>query len=214
MSDDTINGTLHAILRPSPTSSPWIRRYPQPGFSRAKRSTSSRTSTAVAGRPGRRCGYVQRRATSSRCQRSSVAGDTTNDARAARGSTRLNAASSARSLGQSCGRATWLQQLQLMTQHEDLDLLHPLRAHPQHEQLEQPPRQPVQKRQHHAPRTTHLDNRAYRLSYPPPTPTTVDLDGGDRVSGTHTMPAGSRPPSRSPNKNLRPARGSGRAGQS
>jgi hypothetical protein len=33
-------------------NSPWMRRYPQPGFSRANRTTSSRTSRGVDGRPG------------------------------------------------------------------------------------------------------------------------------------------------------------------
>src|SRR5262249_60120642 len=81
--------------------------YPQHGFSRASRTTSSRTSAAVGGRPGRRCRYVQRRATSSRCQRNSVVGATKNDRRqTCRGSTRLNAASSARSACVSCGRPT------------------------------------------------------------------------------------------------------------
>src|SRR6266511_3748959 len=47
--------------------------------------------------PARRHGYVQRRATSSRCQRRSVAGVTKNAAHARRGRTRLNAASTARS---------------------------------------------------------------------------------------------------------------------
>ena len=98
---------LAASLTPRPTSSPWIRRYPQPGFSRASRTTSSRTSAGMTGRPGRRCGYVQRRATSSRCQRRSVAGVTHADVRhTCRGRTRLNAASSARSASVSCGRAT------------------------------------------------------------------------------------------------------------
>ena len=101
----------HTVLAaseiPSPSSSPWIRRYPQPGFSLASRTTSSRTLCGVPGRPGRRCGYVQRRDTSSRCQRSSVAGVTKNDGHARRGSVRLNAASSARSSGRSCGRVTW-----------------------------------------------------------------------------------------------------------
>ena len=98
---------LAASETPNPTSSPWMRRYPQPAFSRASRTTSSRTSTGVPGRPGRRPVYVQRRATSSRCQRSSVAGVTKNDAHARRGNARLNAASSARSAGRSCERATW-----------------------------------------------------------------------------------------------------------
>jgi hypothetical protein len=60
-------------------------------------NTSSRISHGVAGRAGRRDGYVQRLPTSSRCQRRSVAGVTRNAAHARRGRTRLNAASSARS---------------------------------------------------------------------------------------------------------------------
>jgi hypothetical protein len=78
------------------------------------------------------------------------------------------------------------QHPQLVAQHTDLDLLCLLGAHPQHKQLQQPAQHPVQKRQHHAPRTTHLDDRADRLSYPPPTATNLDLTSGDRVSGTHT----------------------------
>jgi hypothetical protein len=74
---------------------------------RASRTTSSRTSAAVGGRLEERCGYVQRRATSSRCQRKTVAGVTKSDRRhARRGSTRLNAATSTRSACVSCGRAT------------------------------------------------------------------------------------------------------------
>jgi hypothetical protein len=50
---------------------------------------------------------VQLRATNSRCQRNTVAGVTTKDLfHARRGSTRLNAAKSARSPCVSCGRAT------------------------------------------------------------------------------------------------------------
>ena len=47
-------------------------------FSRASRTISSRTSSAIGGRPVRRCGYVQRRAIRRRCQRSSVSGRTGN----------------------------------------------------------------------------------------------------------------------------------------
>jgi hypothetical protein len=98
---------LAATSTPRPTSSPWIRRYPHAGFSPASRTTSSRISAAVAGRPGQRCGYVQRRATRSRCQRSSVAGVTNADLRhARRGSTRLSAANNARSACVKSGRAT------------------------------------------------------------------------------------------------------------
>src|SRR5262249_9002107 len=59
-------------------------------------------------RPARAAiGYVQQRATISRCQRRSVPGVTNNDLfHACLGSTRLNAASSARSAGVSAGRAT------------------------------------------------------------------------------------------------------------
>jgi hypothetical protein len=61
----------------------------------------------VGGRRGRRRGYVQRRAISSRCQRRSVPGVTNSDRfLACRGSTRLNAANNARSAGVSAGRAT------------------------------------------------------------------------------------------------------------
>ena len=70
-------------VKPSPLSSPAIRRYPQRGypqrgFSRARRSTSSQISRPIGGRP-RRPAYVQRLVTSSRCQRRSVAGVTTNE---------------------------------------------------------------------------------------------------------------------------------------
>src|ERR671934_1714062 len=51
-----VQTVLAASLMPSPTSSPWIRRYPQPGFSRASRTTSSRTPAGVRGRPRRRDG--------------------------------------------------------------------------------------------------------------------------------------------------------------
>ena len=45
--------TVDAAIRwPSPTSSPWMRRYPHLGFSRANRSTSARTGCATGGRPG------------------------------------------------------------------------------------------------------------------------------------------------------------------
>ena len=45
-----------AIELPSPTSSPWMRRSPHLGFSRADRSTSARTGCATGGRPGCRRG--------------------------------------------------------------------------------------------------------------------------------------------------------------
>ena len=49
--------TVDAARRwPSPASSPWMRRYPQVGFSAARRSASRRSSAGVDGRPGGRCG--------------------------------------------------------------------------------------------------------------------------------------------------------------
>src|SRR5436190_16303088 len=51
-----VQTVLAASWTPSPTSSPWIRRYPQPRFSRAIRTTSSRTAARVGGSPGRRHG--------------------------------------------------------------------------------------------------------------------------------------------------------------
>jgi hypothetical protein len=70
------------------------------------RSTSSEMPRSVLGRPTLRREYVQRRATSWRCQRGSVTGDTKNDDRARLGSERLNAASSSRSAVRSRGRPT------------------------------------------------------------------------------------------------------------
>jgi hypothetical protein len=49
----TVDG---ASLWPGPASSPWMRRYPQPGLSRAISRTSARTARAVRGRPGARRG--------------------------------------------------------------------------------------------------------------------------------------------------------------
>jgi hypothetical protein len=64
-------------LVPSLASSPWIRRYPQVGFSEASRSTKWRSSGAVQQPPVQRHRYwVQRRVTRSRCHRNTVAGVT------------------------------------------------------------------------------------------------------------------------------------------
>ncbi len=63
-------------LMPSFPSSPAIRRCPQPGFSRARRTTSPCRLRSSGGRPRPLRADVQRRATRLRCQRSSVAGVT------------------------------------------------------------------------------------------------------------------------------------------
>jgi hypothetical protein len=42
-----------ATLTPNTSSSPWMRRYPQELFSRARRNTNMRTDRTVRGRPAR-----------------------------------------------------------------------------------------------------------------------------------------------------------------
>ena len=65
-----------------------MRRCPQVGFSAARRSTRSGTCRARGSRPERAYGYVQWRATNSRCHRSSVAGVTKKIGQRTRGSSR------------------------------------------------------------------------------------------------------------------------------
>lgn len=77
---------------PRPRSSPWIRWYPHLGFSLAKRRTRLRVSGSMAGRPGRRRGFVHFRVTSRRCHRRRVSGQTRNERQAFRGRTLLAAA--------------------------------------------------------------------------------------------------------------------------
>jgi hypothetical protein len=69
-----VNG---AIVTPSFASSPWIRRCPHSGFSRARRSTSRLIPARVGGRPGVRRLLVSYFFTASlRCQARIVAGQT------------------------------------------------------------------------------------------------------------------------------------------
>jgi hypothetical protein len=70
------------------------------------RITNSRACAVSGGRPGARRAYVQRRRTSSRCQRNTVAGCTRNDRRRSRGSIAANDASRVRSAGRTRARAT------------------------------------------------------------------------------------------------------------
>src|SRR6266540_4351804 len=91
---------------PSLASSPQIRRWPQRGFSRASRNTSSRISADSGGRPRRPAGCRHFRRTSARCQRRSVRGVTRSKPRDERGRWHAAAASSARSTMPSFGRAT------------------------------------------------------------------------------------------------------------
>src|SRR5450756_2238015 len=97
-----------------------MRRYPQPGLSRAISSTSARTAAALPGRPGERRGWVQCRRARSACQRSRVRGELIR--RSWRswlpGSCRASAASTARSAHDSLGfltcrwrTATWCRRI-------------------------------------------------------------------------------------------------------
>ena len=161
--------------------------YPQPGFSRANRTTNSPTSKAVCGRPGRRCGYVQRRATNSRCQRRSVAGETTNDDddddHARRGSTRLNAANGARSAGRSCGRATWRSSSRndTPTPRDPHTRAGPARSR----QSQFPALTVVPDHQHRRDRVRHEANPTEQLvreaGYSPSSTTTVELPSAGRT---------------------------------
>ena len=90
---------------PSPASSPWMRRYPQVGFSAARRSTSRRSSAEVDGRPGGRCGWVQCPTMRRQCQRNSLSGVTSHPVRLGRGSAAAIAASKLRSVSVSSGRS-------------------------------------------------------------------------------------------------------------
>jgi hypothetical protein len=97
-----------ATFTPSPASSPWILRYPQPGFSRASRRTRAWMFRRVIGRPvlPRMDLVAQRRRTMSRCQRTIVSGATSSlsPCRRAFGITPGRVASSAQSAQFSFGR--------------------------------------------------------------------------------------------------------------
>jgi hypothetical protein len=99
---------FHTVLAatgdPGWPARPGFSDGPSSGFSRARRSTRVRITGSIGGRPGRACGYVQCRSSSRRRQRNSVVGVTKKIDQRPRGSSRGNAASTARSAGCSCGR--------------------------------------------------------------------------------------------------------------
>ena len=84
-----------------------MRRYPQVGFSAARRSASRRISAEVDGRPGGRCGWAQCPTMRRRCQRNSVSGVTGHPVRLGRASAAAIAPSKLRSASVSSGRSTW-----------------------------------------------------------------------------------------------------------
>jgi hypothetical protein len=84
----------------------------------------SRTSGSIGGRPGWPVlRWVHFFLTSSRCQRSSVSGRTTNEDQLLLVSARLAAAKRTRSRRSSRGAYLTLQELHLVAEHQELDVL-------------------------------------------------------------------------------------------
>jgi len=100
----TLRTVVAETATPRPFSSPTILRYPQRGFSLANRRIKAPTDESSGDRPGPVLAYVQRRATSRRCQPNNVSGLTKKQAHAARGNERLNTARKARSARDNLGR--------------------------------------------------------------------------------------------------------------
>lgn len=92
--------------RPTPASSPAMRRYPQLGFSRAIRTISSRIDDRVGGRPGPCRLVAHRRFTRTACQRRTVPGVTNKCRRQAGRSIRTRALITARSAHDGRARTT------------------------------------------------------------------------------------------------------------
>ncbi len=141
------------IWCPSQESSPCPLRYPQAGFSRASRSTRSRISWLVPGRPDR-LGYVRLRVIRRRCQASSVPGVTSRLARNTVSSSRASAART-RPVGPvrlGPGDLT-PEHRDLMTEHHDLRVLGRLASAEQHQPAEYPDRDQVEQTKSHEPRS-------------------------------------------------------------
>ena len=98
-----------------------MRRWPQRGFSRASRSTTARTSAGTGGRPRGPDDWRHWRRTSARCQRNSVRGVTRRAPHEERGRWRVPAAISGAKLW---ARDLAAQNLELVAQHEQLDVLY------------------------------------------------------------------------------------------
>jgi hypothetical protein len=100
---DLPDGRRSDPFTPSTSSSPCTRLYPQLGFSRTRRNTTTRMERTVGGRPGRFgldraacCPLIR-----SRCQRSTVSGRTSN--RTWRNASGLDRCSSAANKARSAG---------------------------------------------------------------------------------------------------------------
>jgi hypothetical protein len=99
-----------AMVCPSRRSSPWMRRYPQFGFSLARRLVSRRRCGSMGGRPrGLFGGWVQWRAICCLCQRRTVSGLTIRNAlrRRARLIADPRRPRMVRSVSVKCGQLIW-----------------------------------------------------------------------------------------------------------
>jgi hypothetical protein len=94
---NTVATMVAETLIPSISSSPSMRIEPQRAFSRASRRTRLRVAAASGGRPGRRPRRLRSPRNSARCQRREVCGLTAKHDNRSIGSSRLAAASNARS---------------------------------------------------------------------------------------------------------------------
>ena len=107
-------GPIRRGAGPRPATRKWMRTEPQRAFSRASRRIRLRTDAASGGRPGGRARRRRLPCSSARCQRRSVCGLAAKHDQRSSGSSRLTAASNARSAAVYCGRfpprlkiATW-----------------------------------------------------------------------------------------------------------
>jgi hypothetical protein len=108
-------------------------------------------SGSIGGRPRQRRGYVQRRATSRRCQRSRVS-RRDEEVRPAppRQHTRDRGQEDPIGVGEIRTRDLPTEDRQLMAQHDDLEILGSSRTEPQRHQFEHSPGHDVQQRWQHA----------------------------------------------------------------
>ena len=146
-----------------------MRRYPQVGFSAARRSVRRRSSAAVDGRPGGRCGWVQCPTMRRRCQRNSVSELTSHPARLGRESAAAIAPSKLRSASVSSGRSTWRRSTASWWRNTMIS-----------RSLEQPDRT--------VSRASDANNR-YKIRYTrnQDWPSSLQVNAHDRVFGTHTV---------------------------
>ncbi len=156
---------------------------------------------SVLGRPPLRRECVQRRATSCRCQRKSVTGET-KKRRPGRPGQRAAQRGQQQPVGwpQPRPRDLTLQHMQPVAQQENLELLRPLRTQTEHNELEQTPQHPIHERAQQPNRALPVDaltirtqrarRRLKRVRQPlrksdkrPP----KSLYGANRIFGTHTV---------------------------